>query len=200
MPRSPFPDEMGSWVPREVTVCGAALQAASPGPFPAQSPAPCLRSSSLLKLALRGIHAGTRITFILAFFGVPDHPCRNQNNIHIQVLAIPGTIITSIFQCFQLPEHPGRNGGFSVYTLPVVGSLLKTMQATGYADGALALVRAAAKQKKKKKMPLVHVTHNTRPLRRNQHKAASSLAGTQQIDRIWMHAKVRSPEALNSKK
>ena len=89
-------------MPREVTVCGAALQAASPGPFLAQSPAQRLRSSSLLKLALRGVHAGTRITCILAPFSVPDHPCRNQNNIHIRVLAIPGTMITSHIQLLPI--------------------------------------------------------------------------------------------------
>ena len=53
-------------------------------------------------------------------------------------------------------------------------------------------------------MAFVHVKHNksifTRALRRKPRKGASSLAGTQQIDRVWMHVKASIPKGMHNKK
>ena len=71
-----------------------------------------------------------------------------------------------------------------------------------YADGALAWDCAAKKMNKTVKM--VHVKHNksifTRRLKRKPRRKASSLAGTQQVDRIWNHLKTSIPKTLQSRK
>ncbi|CAE7782291.1 unnamed protein product [Symbiodinium sp. CCMP2592] len=64
-------------------------------------------------------------------------------------------------------------------------------KAACYADGAMAWDRAA--KATKRKMVFSHAQHKnsvfTRPLGRKPRPNGSSLAGTQQIDRIWQHPK-----------
>ena len=58
----------------------------------------------------QSIHAQTIITSMFESIRLPEHPCPNHNNIHVQehtfTRASMPTMITCMFESIRLPEHP----------------------------------------------------------------------------------------------